>query len=137
MANLTQANDGDVAAFLDSIPDERRRAEGHAIRELMEEVTGAPAQLWGTAIVGFGSQPYTNTSGTHEWFVLGFSPRKAAITLYGVYDDYAPANPLFADLGPHTTGKGCLYLKRLDRVDLDVLKRLVRDAWDGADREGR
>jgi hypothetical protein len=137
MANLTQANDGDVTAFLDSIPDERRRAEGHAIRHLMEEVTGAPAQLWGTAIVGFGSQPYTNTSGTHEWFVLGFSPRKAAITLYGVYDDYAPANPLFADLGPHTTGKGCLYLKRLDRVDLDVLKRLVRDAWNGADREGR
>jgi hypothetical protein len=132
MANLTQPTDDDVTAFLDSVADERRRAEGHTIRALMEEVTGAPAIMWGTAMVGFGSRPYTNTTGTQDWFVVGFAPRKAAITIYGVYDDYAPANPLFAELGPHTTGKGCLYLKRLDRIDLDVLRRLIGEAWEGA-----
>lgn len=132
MANLTQPHDGDVTAFLDSVADERRRSEGHAVRALMEEVTGAPAVMWGPSMVGFGSHPYTNTTGTQDWFVVGFSPRKAALTIYGVYDDYGPAEPLFDQLGPHTTGKGCLYVKRLDAVDLDVLTRLVRQAWDGA-----
>jgi hypothetical protein len=132
MANLTQPHDGDVAAFLDSVPHERRRSEGHAISVLMEEVTGTPGVMWGPSMVGFGSRPYTNTTGTQDWFVVGFSPRKTALTIYGVYDDYAPADPLFDELGPHTTGRGCLYLKRLDAVDHDVLKRLVRQAWDGA-----
>jgi hypothetical protein len=65
----------------------------------------------------------------NDWFILGFSPRKAALTLYGVYDDYAPTEPLFADLGPHETGKGCLYLKRLEAVDGAVLEQLVARAW--------
>lgn len=128
----TRPTGADVTAFLDAVPDERRRAEGHATRALLERVTGAPATMWGPSIVGFGSQPYTNTTGTNEWFVVGFSPRKAALTIYGVYDGYGPADPLFEDLGPHTTGKGCLYLKRLDAVDADVLERLVRQAWDRA-----
>lgn len=132
MAIATQPTDADVTAFLDAVPDARRRAEGHAVRALMERVTGAPAVMWGTAIVGFGSKPYTNTSGTSDWFVVGFSPRKGALTIYGVYDDYAPADPLFAELGPHETGKGCLYLKRLDAVDTSVLEGLVRGAWERA-----
>lgn len=131
MANLTRPHDGDVTAFIDSVADERRRSEGHAVRALMEGVTGAPAVMWGPSMVGFGSQPYTNTTGTQDWFVVGFSPRKAALTIYGVYDDYGPVEPLFEELGPHTTGKGCLYVKRLDAVDLDVLTLLVRQAWDG------
>jgi hypothetical protein len=132
MANLTQPHDGDVAAFLDSVADERRRTEGHALRTLMADVTGEPGVMWGPSMVGFGSRPYTNTTGTQDWFVVGFSPRKAALTIYGVYDDYGPAEPLFEELGPHTTGKGCLYVKRLEAVDTDVLKRLVRKAWEGA-----
>jgi hypothetical protein len=66
--------------------------------------------------------------------VVGFSPRKASLTIYGVYDDYAPANPLFEQLGPHTTGKGCLYLKHLDAVDAAVLERLIREAWEARPR---
>lgn len=128
----TRPTGADVTAFLDSVPDERRRDEGHAVRELIERVTGAPAEMWGPSIVGFGVRPYTNTSGTNDWFVVGFSPRKAALTVYGVYDDYGPEDPLFTQLGPHTTGKGCLYLKNLDAVDADVLERLVRQAWDRA-----
>ena len=127
---ITKPTDADVTAFLDAVPDERRRAEGHAMRELMERITGEPAVMWGPTMVGFGSQPYTSSSGTTEWFLVGFSPRKAALTIYGVYNDYGPVEPLFADLGPHETGKSCLYLKRLGAVDGDVLEKLIRTAWD-------
>jgi len=130
MPIATRPTEADVTAFLDAVPDPRRRAEGHATRELMERVTGERAVMWGTGIVGFGSRPYTNTSGTNDWMVLGFSPRKGALTIYGVYDDDAPADPLFAELGPHTVGRSCLYLKRLDAVDADVLERLVRQGWE-------
>jgi hypothetical protein len=126
----TQANDGDVSAFLESVPDERRRADAQALRVLMEQVTVAPATMWGTAIVGFGSLPYTNSSGTQDWFVVGFSPRKAAMTIYGVHDAFAAEDPLRDELGPHTTGKGCLYVKRLSDVDEAVLARLIRRAWE-------
>jgi hypothetical protein len=129
MAIATKPTDADVTAFLDAVPDARRRAEGHWMRELMERVTGEKAVMWGPTMVGFGSAPYTNTTGTNDWFIVGFSPRKAALTLYGVYDGYGPAEPLFADLGPHETGKGCLYLKRLEAVDAEVLEQLVRKAW--------
>ncbi|MGB3910973.1 MAG: DUF1801 domain-containing protein [Pseudolysinimonas sp.] len=129
MAIATKPTDADVTAFLDAVPDERRRAEGHAMRALMERITGQKAVMWGPTMVGFGSMPYTNTTGTNDWFILGFSPRKAALTLYGVYDGYGPNEPLFDDLGPHETGKGCLYLKRLDAVDGAVLEQLVRQAW--------
>src|ERR1041384_6681236 len=112
----TRPTGEDVTAFLDAVPDERRRAEGHATRALMERVTGQPAEMWGPSLVGFGTIPYTTKSGTGEMFPVGFSPRKAALTLYGLYNDYDPS-PLFEQLGPHTTGKGCLYLKHLDAVD--------------------
>lgn len=128
----TRPTGEDVTAFLDSVPDERRRAEGHAVRALMERVTGAEAEMWGPSMVGFGTKPYTNTTGTNDWFIVGFSPRKASLTIYGVYDDYGPTNPLFEQLGPHTTGKGCLYLKRLDAVDGSTLENLVAQAWASA-----
>jgi Domain of unknown function (DU1801). len=133
-APKTRPTDADVTAFLGAVPDARRRADGHAMRELFERVTGEPAVMWGPSMVGFGSMPYTNTTGTNEWFVVGFSPRKGALTIYGVYDDDAPADPLFDGLGPHEVGKGCLYLKRLDAVDAGVLESLVRRAWERAAR---
>ncbi len=129
--NKTQPTDADVEAFLAAVSDERRRDDARAVIALMESVTGAPPVLWGTAIIGFGSQHYKGKSGREgEWMVVGVSPRKAALTLYGVYDDDAPADPLYDELGPHTTGKGCLYLKRLADVDRSVLESLVRSAWD-------
>ena len=126
----TRATDHDVSAFLDAVPDDRRRRDAHALRALFERVTGAPATMWGPSMVGFGSQPYTNTVGTHEWFVVGFSPRKAAMTIYGIHDGYAAPDPVLAELGPHTTGKSCVYVKRLADIDDAVLERLVRTAWD-------
>ena len=128
----TRATSEDVTAFLDSVPDDRRREDCHALRALMQRVTGAPAIMWGPTIVGFGIQPYTDTTGTNDWFVVGFSPRKKAMTIYWIHDGYGPVNPLLAELGPHTTGKGCLYLKHLSEIDESVLARLVRDAWERA-----
>src|SRR5690606_26640294 len=123
----------DVTAFLDSVPDERRRADGHELRRLFERVTGAAAEMWGPSMIGFGTSRYTNTTGTHDWFAVGFSPRKAALTIYGVHDGYGEPDPLLDELGPHTTGKGCLYIKRLEDVEVSVLERLVANAWKAAE----
>jgi hypothetical protein len=127
--NLTQPTDADVDAFLDAVPDERRRAEGQALRRLMERVTGEPAVLWGPSMVGFGTERYESpkTGRSGNWFLVGFSPRKAALTLYGLFSAYdEEPDPLMQELGPHTTGKGCIYVKRLDAVREDVLERLIR-----------
>jgi hypothetical protein len=129
----TRPTGEDVTAFLDAVPDEQRRADVHALRAVLERITGTPATMWGPSIVGFGTVTYTNTTGTNEWFVVGFSPRKQALTIYGIHDGYAEtSDPLLAELGPHTTGKGCLYLKRLVDADPAVLERLVRNAWASA-----
>jgi Domain of unknown function (DU1801) len=137
--NLTQPTDADVDAFLDAVPDERRRAEGHAIRRLMERVTGQPAVLWGPSMVGFGTERYESpkTGRSGDWFVVGFSPRKAALTLYGLYSAYdEEPDPLMQQLGPHTTGKGCIYVKRLDAVREDVLEQLIRQRVEQAAAAG-
>ena len=125
----TQPTDADVTEFLEKVPDARRRDEGHRVRALMERITGEPAVKWGPSIVGFGSRPYTNTTGTYDWPVVAFSPRKSALTVYGVYNGYDEPDPLFEVLGPHTTGAGCLYLKRLDAIDESVLEQLITQAW--------
>jgi len=124
---VTAPTDADVTAFLDAVPDERRRGEGHAVADLMERVTGQKPVMWGPTMVGFGSTRYENTTTSGDMFVIGFSPRKGALTLYGVSDD---ADALLERLGPHTTGVSCLYLKRLDAVDPAVLETLVRRGWE-------
>ena len=129
MAELkTRRNDGDVAAFVAGIPDDRKRRDAAQLVELMGRVTGCQAEMWGTSIVGFGQRHYTYASGREgDWFTIGFSPRKANLTLYtygGFEDDETAA--LLQRLGPHSTGKGCLYVKRLADVDPEVLERLLR-----------
>jgi Domain of unknown function (DU1801) len=121
----TRPTDADVDAFLDSVADERRRDEARTVCRLMQEVTGEEPVLWGTAIVGFGSVPLRYASGRElDWPVVGFSPRKAATTLY-LMDGFEERGDLLARLGPHSTGKSCLYLKRLSDVDLDVVRELI------------
>jgi hypothetical protein len=126
----TQPTEADVTAFLDAVPDERRRAEGFAMLELMTRITGAEPVMWGPTMVGFGTMTYKGKTSEGEWFIVGFSPRKAALTVYGAHNDYGPPEPLLAELGPHTTGVSCLYIKRLDAVDLSVLERLLQKNWD-------
>lgn len=131
MANKTAPTAASVGAFLDAVPDPRRRAEGHALRAMFERVAGWPATMWGPSIVGFGRYRYRYDSGREgEMFRTGFSPRKSALVVY-LLDGFPRQAELLARLGPHTTGKSCLYLKRLDRVDMEVLEEMVRAsiAW--------
>jgi hypothetical protein len=127
---ITQPTDADVTAFLDGVADERRRDDARAVVAVMRDVTGAPPQMWGTTTIGFGRQPYRTADGKErEWFAIGLAPRKAALTLYGL-TYYGTNTDLLERLGPHTTGKGCLYVKRLDAVDREVLTELVRRSWE-------
>jgi hypothetical protein len=131
MAELkTQRNDANVADFVAGIADENRRKDAATLIALMSRVTGKPAEMWGTGIVGFGEYTYRYASGrTGTWFTIGFAPRKQSMTLYlyGGFDDDETAD-LLQRLGPYTTGKGCLYIKRLDNVDPAVLEGLLRRA---------
>lgn len=127
---ITQPTEADVTAYLDGVTDERRRDDARAVLDLMRDVTGASPQMWGASTIGFGRQPYRTADGKErEWFAVGLAPRKAALTLYGL-TYYGTNTDLLDRLGPHTTGKGCLYVKRLDEVDREVLTELVRRAWE-------
>jgi hypothetical protein len=117
-----------VQKFLDAVAEETKRADSWKLVEMMAKATGAEPKMWGPSIVGFGSCHYRYESG-HEgdMCVVGFSPRKAAISLYlsCALDRHAR---LLAKLGKHTAGKGCLYVKRLADVDLKVLETLLAEA---------
>lgn len=115
---------------IEAVTDERRRDDSARALDLMQRATGAEPVVWSSSIIGFGRQPYTTADGKErEWFAVGLSPRKAALTLYGLTYD-GTNDDLLAELGPHTTGKGCLYIKRWDDVDESVLDRLIRRAWE-------
>lgn len=116
-----------VEEYLATI-DEPRRSQAEAVLRIMDRVTGVDPVMWGPSIIGYGTMRYEGRASSGEWPVVGLSPRKAALTLY-VLDGTDEEGPLLAQLGPHTTGKSCLYLKKLDGVDLAVLERLVRLAW--------
>lgn len=121
----TVPTDASVEDFLDALPDARRR-DAHAVRALMTKVTGAPAVLWGTSIVGFGEQILEPASRSpYPWMEVGFSPRKAATVIY-LIDGFEDRTDLLDRVGPHTIGRSCLNLKRVDDVDLAVLEELIR-----------
>ena len=118
--------DEDVGAFIAAVPDERRRADARELCDLLADWTGEPAVRWGTSLVGFGRYHYRYESG-HEGTapLVGFAPRKTGLVLYlvgGIEDRYPQ---LLERLGPHKTGRGCLYLKRLKDADRQALRELV------------
>lgn len=124
----TQKNDASVTAFLDSIEDEKKRQDSYTILELMQEVTGADPVMWGTSIVGFGNYHYKYASGREgDWMQVAFSPRKQNLTLY-ITGGFEPYPDLMSQLGKYTTGKGCLYVKKLEHINLDVLRELVKQS---------
>jgi hypothetical protein len=126
----TKATKASVKDFIDAIPDETRRKECRTVMQIMRAAAGVAPRMWGSSIVGFGDYHYKYASGREgDWFVVGFSPRKSQLTLY-LSSGIDRQRPLLKQLGPHGTGKGCLYLKRLSDVDLDVLKTLVGAAAD-------
>ena len=129
MAELkTKVNDGDVHAYLNSVENERRRSDSFAVLELMQEVTGHEPRMWGSSIIGFGNYRYKYASGREgEWPLVGFSPRKQNLTLYIMsgFDNY---DTLLSDLGKYKTGKSCLYINKLDDVDVATLRDLIEQS---------
>ncbi|WP_282943718.1 DUF1801 domain-containing protein [Cellulomonas endometrii] len=125
----TAPTEADVHAFLAEASPAARRRDAGTLLALLERVTGEQPVMWGPSIVGFGRYAYRYGSGrTGEWPAASFSPRKAATTVYLMDGVEAHADDLAA-LGPHTVGKGCLYLKDLEQVDLAVLERVLARSW--------
>ena len=125
MAELkTKVNNASVEKFLQSFPENTRK-DGCTILEIMKKATKTEPKMWGTSIIGFGDYHYKYASGREgNFFIIGFSPRKQNLTLYinSGFDEYSS---LLENLGKHTTGKACLYIKKLDDVDTTVLKEIV------------
>ena len=126
MAELkTKENDQTVETFLSSIEDAQKQQDCRTLIAIMQEATGAAPRMWGESIVGFGHYHYKYASGREgDWFLTGFAPRKQNLTLYIMagFDNY---EALLSKLGKHSTGKSCLYVKRLADVDMPVLTELV------------
>ena len=123
--NKTKPTQQSVAAFIDALADPVKCADARALVKLMQRLTGEKPWMWGPSIIGFGSYHYTHESGREgDMPVACFSPRKAAIVLYGLMGT-SGSNKLIAKLGKYTTGKGCLYIKKLADVDLKVLEELI------------
>jgi uncharacterized protein YdhG (YjbR/CyaY superfamily) len=122
--NKTKQTEASVKKFIDSVPDEQKRADAFAILEMMRRATKLEAKMWGTAIVGFGSVHYKYESGREgDICLMGFSPRKQNFALYLPGGHVANAAEL-KKLGKHETGKGCLYLNKLAEVDAAVLQKI-------------
>ena len=129
MAELkTKLTGASVSGFIERLPDEARRADCRELVKLMRKVTRSKPAMWGPSIVGFGRQTLHYASGRDlDWFLAGFSPRKQDLVLY-LLGGYAGQSTLLRRLGKHKIGKSCLYIKRLEDVDLKVLERLIERA---------
>lgn len=122
----TRETAASVEEFLNGIENRTRREDGLAMLDLMREVTGEEARMWGSSIVGFGSYHYVYESGREgDAMLTGFSPRKQNLAIY-VMPGFSAYDSLLDKLGKHKTGKSCLYINKLADVDLKVLKTLVR-----------
>ncbi len=120
----TKPTKASVSDFLEAASggDAQRLKDCKAIVQMMKDASGEKPVMWGTSIVGFGSKPYQGAASSGDWPIIAFSPRKSALTLYVGATGYPK---LLAKLGKHTTGKGCLYIKKLSDVDLGTLKTLI------------
>jgi hypothetical protein len=131
MAELkTKKTSQSVEAFIKKLPDERKRKDAFTILEMMKKITGDAPKMWGTSIIGFGDYHYKYASGREgDWFRIGFSPRKQNLTLYLGFDVVGQHNVMLKKLGKYKTGKGCLYINKLDDIDLDVLREMLETSY--------
>jgi hypothetical protein len=124
----TQKNNASVEDFLEDVDNERKREDSKRIVELMREVTGEQPAMWGDSIVGFGEYTYRYASGREgNWMLVGFSPRKQNFTLY-IMSGFDKYDNLLERLGKHKTGKSCLYINKLDDVNMDILQELIKQS---------
>ena len=126
--NKTKATTLSASAYIDALTDPTQRSDAKELVRLMQRASGEKPKLWGPSIVGFGSCHYRYDSGREgDMPLISFSPRKTALVLYSMLS-HGEANALLAKLGKHTTGKGCLYIKKLADVDRTVLEKLIGNA---------
>lgn len=125
---ITKKTTASVDKFLQSVADEKRRKDAYTVLELMREVTGDEPAMWGSSIIGFGQYRYKYASGREgDWPLSGFSPRKHNLTLY-IMAGFDGSAALLKKLGKYKTGKACLYINKLEDVDLPTLKELVKQS---------
>ena len=129
MAELkTKPTKQSVKDFVDAIQDEQQKKDCRTVSRIMKRVTRANPKIWGSGIVGFGSYHYKYASGREgDWFLAGFAPRKQNLTLY-IMSGFKKYSALLKKLGKHKIGGSCLYVKRLDDVDMDVLTQLIEES---------
>jgi hypothetical protein len=121
----TKPNDQSVEEYLTRVDDDKKRQDSATILTLMKEVTGAEPMMWGDSIIGFGSYHYKYASGREgDWFLTGFAPRKRNLTLY-IMSGFSEYDDLLGRLGKFKTGKSCLYVNKLEDIDLPTLRELV------------
>lgn len=122
----TRPNNASVKTFVDSIADEQRRQDMRAVMGIMRRVTAKRPKMWGDSLVGYGSYHYEYASGrSGDWPLTGLSPRKQSLSVY-IMSGFRRHDALMKKLGKHTTGKSCLYIKKLEDLNLEVLEQLVR-----------
>ncbi len=126
----TKVNDSDVSAFIDSVSDEKKRKDSYELLKIFTEVTGEKPKMWGSSIIGFGQYHYKSERSTQEgdWMLTGFSPRKLNLTIYIMngFDEY---QDLLKQIGKYKTSRGCLYIKKLDDIDQEILKTLIKKSY--------
>ena len=123
--------DKSVPGFIDSITNKKRQSDSRKLLQIIQDITGKEPKIWGVSIVGFGKYKYQRKNGEEfEWFNVGFSPGKAHLSIYVMYD-LNEEQELLEKLGPHKNGKGCLYIKNLEKIDISVLKKIIAksDKW--------
>ncbi|MBU2907604.1 MULTISPECIES: DUF1801 domain-containing protein [Arenibacter] len=127
--NKTKPNNKSVMAFLNSVVGIEKRKDAHALLELFKNITLEPAVMWGESIIGFGSYHYKYDSGREgDMCITGFSPRKSNFSIY-IMSGFSNNQKLLDQLGPHKTGKACLYIKRLSDINMDVLSKMIESSY--------
>jgi hypothetical protein len=127
--NKTVANKASVTDFLDAIENSKKKADSYVILDLMKKVTGEKPTMWGPSIIGFGTYHYKYDTGREgDMLLTGFSPRAQNFSLYvGAGDEHN--KPLLKKLGKHSLGKSCLYIKKLEDIDMNVLEEIIRTCY--------
>lgn len=129
----TKPTASSVGSFIEAVPEEQKRKDSLILVKLMEKLTGEKPQMWGSSLIGFGNKRYKSPSGREvDWFRIGFSPRKAALSIYLTLNATAREKHL-EKLGKYKSDGGCIYIKRLEDVDIKVLEKMLREALNEKD----
>lgn len=130
MAELkTKKNKASIEDFLNAVEDDNKRKDSFIIHKLMQKISGDKGSMWGSSIIGYGTYHYKSASGREgDWMATGFSPRKNALSIY-IMAGFSKYDGLLKKLGKHKTGKGCLYVKKLEDIDMAVLEELIKESY--------